>query len=82
MRNCTLYTTHSMDTTRLLELATLAIDVGDDDLAISTLTILPAQAPDYPGALWQIARYYGRKGAYAEAAAQFTRAVQPKGIFP
>jgi FkbM family methyltransferase len=65
-----------MDIERLLELAALAIDVGDDELAIKTLTVLLAQAPDHPVALWQIARYYGLKGAYAEAAEQYRRAVR------
>lgn len=65
-----------MDIDRLLELAALSIDVGDDDLAIKTLTVLLSQAPDHPAALWQIARFYGLKGAYADAAAMYRRAVR------
>ncbi len=64
-----------MDFTQLLEVATTAIDLGDDDLAIKSVGLLLSQAPDHPSVLWQVARFHAFKGAYAEAAELYARAV-------
>lgn len=64
-----------MDLDQLLDVASTAIDLGDDDLAMKAVTILMSQAPDHPAVLWQVARYHGYKGAYVEAAELFRKAV-------
>jgi FkbM family methyltransferase len=64
-----------MDFRQLLDVAATAIDLGDDDLAIRSVGLLLSQAPDHPSVLWQVARYHAYKGAYAEAAQLYARAV-------
>jgi FkbM family methyltransferase len=60
------------------DLATVnrALDVRDLKPARDTMASLLGAHPDSPDVLWTAGRFLGLLGAYAEAAAQFKRAVQ------
>ena len=62
--------------TRLVDLAAQAIDAGNDELALQSLSDALELEPSNAWANWQVGRYYGRKGALVEAAEQYTRAVR------
>lgn len=62
--------------TRLVDLAAQAVDAGNDELALNSLSDALELEPSNAWATWQVGRYYGRKGAFAEAAEQYTRAVR------
>lgn len=59
-----------------LAVAGRALDARDYSSALAALTPLLAQDPITPATRWMAGRYFGLRRDYAEAAAQFSRAVE------
>lgn len=68
-------------TEQLIARGALAIDAGDDVVALESLAEALTLEPGNAAATWQAGRYYGRKEQWADAAEQFHRAVRLDASF-
>ncbi|MFN8650565.1 MAG: FkbM family methyltransferase [Gemmatimonadales bacterium] len=59
-----------------LDLARQALERGDAALALQTLADILTADPVNAAAIWEAGRYYGRQGAFADAAEYFAQALK------